>query len=170
MTLLSSKWMIFGEVLFVVLFLLYIFGKKSVHTEISIPAPSGTVWSVLTDIQNTKTWNPVLIPLEGELKEGTQIKYEFRQDENSISTIPATVKQIIDNRLLNQTGGMPGLLTFDHKYKLEPADGGTKVTIHEDYRGIMVPFWNPAPVEEAYKRLASALKDQVALISRQEVK
>ena len=48
-------------------------------------------------IEKIKEWNPVLIPIEGELKEGTTVKYEYHQDENSKSIIPATVKQIVEN-------------------------------------------------------------------------
>ena len=44
---------------------------------------------------------------------------------------------------------------------LEPTGNSTKVIIHEDYRGIGVNFWNPQPVEEAYKELNIALKNRV---------
>ena len=56
---------------------------------------------------------------------------------------------------------MPFILTFNHKYTLESANDGTRLIIHEDYRGIMVPFWNPTPVEKAYERLAMDLKTRV---------
>jgi hypothetical protein len=73
----------------------------------------------------------------------------------------AVVKAMEPNRLLNQYGGMGFILTFDHKYTLEPVDSGTNVTIEEYYRGIMVPFWNPSPVEAAYHRLLFSLKNRV---------
>lgn len=161
MTILTSKWMIVVYVLSLILIVLYLTGCKSVHSQIIIKAPPQDVWNVLTDFEKIKEWNHVLIPIEGELKEGATITYEFHQDENNMSEIPATVKQIIGNKLINQTGGMWGVLTFNHKYILDPIEDSTQVTIHEDYRGIMVPFWNPAPVEEAYKRLGQALKDRV---------
>lgn len=158
---LTSKWMILFYALIIILIMLYMAGRKSVHTEIIIPASPKAVWSVLTDIQDAKKWNRVLILVEGELTTGTKVKYEFRQDDNKSSVIPATVKQVIENKRLNQTGGLTGILTFNHNYILESAESGTKVIIHEDYRGVMVPFWNPAPVEEAYRKLANALKDRV---------
>ena len=69
--------------------------------------------------------------------------------------------EIIPNQLLNQKGGIPAVLTFDHKYVLEPAGETTVIIIHEDYKGLGVHFWNPEPVEKAYQRLNEALKSRV---------
>ena len=84
----------------------------------------------------------------------------FTQDEKSTSEIGATVVQVIPNKLLNQKGGIPLVLTFNHRYVLESTGNSTKVIIHEDYKGIGVNFWNPQSVEEAYKRLNFALKER----------
>lgn len=161
MTIPTSKWMILLYVFVAMVIVLYMTGRKSVHTQIFIPESPKTVWSVLMDTSKISEWNKVLIPIEGKIRTGASVRYEFHQDENTTSIIPATVKQVIDNRLLNQTGGILGILTFDHKYIMEPAENGTQVVIHEDYRGIMVPFWNPGPVEKAYKKLAQDLKNRV---------
>ncbi len=170
MTLLNSKWMIAILVLLVALIVLYLMGRKSVRSELIIEATPNQIWSVLMDTKAYRDWNPVLIPIEGELKEGTKVKYEFRQDENTKSEIPSTVKKMVKDELLNQGGGMPGVLTFDHKYILKPATGGTLVIINEDYRGVGVVFWNPAPVEEAYKRLNDALRKRVLELADQKQK
>ncbi len=166
MAILTSKWMMALYLLILILAILYLTGSKSVHTQITIKAAPHEVWAILTDAEKIKEWNPVLIPVEGVLKEGNTVKYEFHQDEENKSVIPAMVKQMVENKLLNQTGGMPFVLTFDHKYILKSVDDSTSVIIHENYRGIMVPFWNPAPVERAYERLAEALKARVESIPR----
>ena len=153
--------MIAALILVSVLLILSLLGRKSVKSEILIPASPQAVWNVLTDLEKVKEWNPVLIPIEGELKEGATIRYEFHQDDANSSIIPATVKKIAVGKLLNQAGGVPGVLTFNHKYILEEMENHTRLTIHEEYRGIYVPFWNPAPVELAYGRLAEALKERV---------
>lgn len=157
----NSKWMIAVLVIVVILAMLYFFGRKSVHTQVMIEATPDEVWQVLTDVPRIKEWNEVLIPLEGTLQEGQVVKYEFRQDADNTSQMSATVRKVVEGELLNQSGGMPGILTFDHRYILEAAEGRTRIVIHEDYKGIMVPFWNPAPVEKAYVRLLNALKDRV---------
>ncbi len=136
-------------------------GRKSVHHQISINATSEEVWKVLTDFESYPEWNPTMELVEGEVKEGNNVKYQFTQDENSKSEIGATVMKIVPPKLLNQKDGIPLILTFNHKYILEPNGNMTKVTIHEDYRGIGVNFWNPKPVEAAYGRLNIALKERV---------
>ncbi len=161
MAILSSKWMIALLILIAILIILYILGNKSAHSEITINATTQEVWAVLTNTEKIGEWNTVLVPVEGELKEGNTLTYEFYQDSDKPAVMPATVQKIDEGKLINQSGGIPGILTFDHKYILEQADQGTKVTIHEEYRGIMVPFWNPGPVEEAYHRLNKALKERV---------
>lgn len=161
MTLLTSKWLIGFVAILGVMTLLYLFGRKSVHSEIVIPAAPNQVWTILIDTKSYGQWNKVLIPLEGSLQEGSTVKYAFYQEADTSYEILSNVKKIIENQLLNQGGGMPGILTFDHRYVLESVDEGTKVIIHEDYRGIGVPFWNPAPVEASYNRLNQALKNRV---------
>lgn len=168
MAIFTSKWMIAALALIAVLAILYLAGRKSAHSEITIAASPAEVWAVLTDTDKIKDWNPVLIPIGGELKEGATVTYEFHQDDTTSSQMPAKVKRMVAGELLNQGGGMPGILTFDHKYILEAVGTDTRVTIHEEYRGIYVPFWNPAPVELAYHRLAEALKDRVLHLKNQE--
>ncbi len=133
-------------------------GNKSVHHEHTIKAPVGVVWKTLTEMEKYPDWNPVMELVEGEVQEGAQVKYRYTQEANKSYVIEATVVKIVPEQLLNQKGGIPLVLTFNHRYVLEPNDEGTQVTIHEDYRGIGVNFWNPQPVEAAYQRLNEALK------------
>lgn len=141
-----------------VLLILVWTGKKSVHHEILINASSENVWNILVDMDEYPEWNPVMKLLDGNVKEGQKVIYQFTQDESNVSKIGAQVVQVAPNALLNQKGGIPLVLTFNHKYELEDLGSSTKVTIHEDYRGIGVNFWNPKPVEEAYARINEALK------------
>lgn len=158
---LTSRIMIAVGIVVATLVVLAITGRKSVHSEIDTAASPEAVWQVLMDKEAYHEWNPVLIPVEGTLKEGEKVSYEFHQDANTSSVISSKVIKLEENRLLNQGGGVPGVITFNHSYTLVPTANGTKVIIHEDYRGIYVHFWNPQPVEVAYKRLNEALKKRV---------
>lgn len=145
-------------VIAVALVVLYFTGKKSAHSEVVINAPAQKVWQVLTDTQQYPQWNPTLQLAKGELATGNKVTYQFTQDAENSYEVTATVRAIEPNKLLHQNGGMPLILTYDHRYILQPQGDKTHVTIHEDYRGIGVNFWQPTAVEEAYKRLNEALK------------
>ncbi len=153
-----NSWMIYLIVFLLVLVVLYFTGNKSVHHEVVINKSPEKVWDVLTDTDKYQEWNPVMNLLEGEIKKGNSVKYRFTQDENNVSEISSKVKEVIPNKLLNQGGGLPFVISFDHNYILEEKGEGTLLTIHEDYKGIYVNFWNPKPVELAYQRLNQAIK------------
>ena len=155
---LNSKLLIILLVIIAVLVILYFLGRKSVHHEITIYASPEKVWQVLIETDSYDRWNPVMRLLNGEIKEGNRVKYQFTQSADNSYDIATNVKKVIPNKLLNQGGGMPLILTFNHKYLLEPSGNATKLTIHEDYNGIGVHFWNPSPVQAAYERLNEAIK------------
>ncbi len=157
---LNSKLLIILLIIIAVLILLSILGRKSVHHEISINANPERVWAVIIDTDNYDSWNPVMKLLTGQVKEGNKVKYRFTQDADNVSEIPSQVKKMIPNELLNQGGGLPFILTFNHQYILKPLGKGTRLIIHEDYHGIGVNFWNPTPVQAAYKRLNEAIKER----------
>ncbi|MEO1514250.1 MAG: SRPBCC domain-containing protein [Bacteroidota bacterium] len=153
--------MIYLAIFALVLVVLYLLGNKSVHTEILIDKSPDTVWEVLVQTDAYKDWNPVMELLEGKLKQGNQVKYRFTQDKDNVSYISSTVKTVIPHELLHQGGGLAFVITFDHKYILEAKGNMTKLSIHEQYKGIYVNFWNPKPVELAYQRLNEAIKNRV---------
>jgi hypothetical protein len=161
MTISNSKWLVSILLLVCLILLLYFLGRKSVHTEITISADPEKIWSVLTDAKGYKEWNPVIVPIEGEFREGEKIKNQMKQPDGKQSVLESTVKKMIKQKEMNQYGGIPGVLTFDHKYLLEPVDGATRVTQHEEYRGIGVLFWDASWVEPAYRKVNEALKDRV---------
>ena len=139
---------------------------KAVHTEITIPAEPEIIWSVLTDASGYKAWNPVLVPIEGDLREGEKLKYQMTQPDGKQSEVMARVKKMVELKELNQSGGIPGILTFDHKWLLDPVDEGTRVAQHEEYRGIWVWFWDAGWVEPAYRKANEALRDRVAYLKK----
>ena len=144
-----------------VIMALTLMGGGTVHTEIVIPAPPSAVWSVLTDEAGYKEWNPVLIPIEGNFQQGEKIKYRMIQPDGKESEVKAKVIEVTTEKVLNQFGGIWGILTFNHKWILNPVDGGTEVTQHEEYRGIGVLFWDYSWVEPTYAQANEALKKRV---------
>lgn len=142
------------------------FGCKSVHTEIVINAEPEKVWHVLSSTDQYPDWNPTFIKADGRYVEGEKVKYRFKEDEDKEYDIESTVKKVEENKFLNQQGGMWGIITFDHQYKLEKVSEGTKLIQHEKYAGLYVPFWNPDGVEAVYERANVALKSRVEGIEK----
>jgi hypothetical protein len=161
MTIFNSKWTVAILALLCLLLVLYFLGRKTFHTEITIPADPEIVWSVLMDATGYKDWNPLLVPIEGNLKEGEKLKYRMTQPNGKQSVLTSRVIKLIEHKELNQYGGIPGILTFDHKYLLEPVDEGTRVTQHEIDRGIGILFWNASWVQPTYRKVVEALRDRV---------
>jgi len=161
MELLTSKWMIGLYLLVGLGCFLMLIGKKSVHSKISIDATPSQVWEVITNTAQYNEWNSVMNLLEGSVNEGNLVKYRFTQEVGNHYDIASKVKKIIPSSLLNQGGGISGIITFDHKYILAEKKGKTELVIHEDYRGVFVPFWNPESVQKAYDRLNEDIKNRV---------
>lgn len=155
------NYLLYTSIILVVLLTLSLTGCKSVHTELVMQAPVEKVWQTISQTDEYDRWNPVIKEFKGKVEAGEDVSFLFIQSEDKSYTISAKIKQIKPNELLNQGGGIPLILTYDHKYILEAVPEGTKVTIHEDYRGIGVWFWSPAPVEKAYIRLNEAIREEV---------
>ena len=157
----TSKWIIGIGLLLAVLIALALLARKSVRAEITMQADPDQVWAVLTDSTSYKDWNPILVSVDGEFVEGRTLSVEMKNPDGSITMVSPTVRKLVPNVELNQVGGIPGVLTFDHVWRLEAIDGGTRVTQFEEYRGIGVLFWDPAWVEQAYRQANMNLRDLI---------
>jgi hypothetical protein len=159
MNMLSAKILI-PVTLAITLISLIIFFRKSVQSEILIKATPEKIWNALMDKENYHKWNPILNPQSGNYTEGETIKYKMTIGDNT-SDVDAKVIEVIENKKLNQRGGMPGIMTFNHTWTLEKTEGGTKVTQHEEYKGVGVLFWNPKEVGKAYEQVNTQLKSYI---------
>ena len=155
------KWAIAVFVLLVAVVSLALTGSKSVHAERVIPHPAEAVWNVLADTGGYEDWNPILVRAEGRLEEGRTMRYLMRTADGDATPVESLVRRLVGEREINQFGGMRGVLTFDHRWRLEPAAGGTRVIQQERYRGIGVWFWDPAWVESAYRDALVALEHRL---------
>ena len=105
-----------------------------------VNAPKEKIWQVLLNTEEYEQWNNVINSVEGILKEGERVKFMFHQEEGKSYPISAKVRKVETNSLLNQFGGYTGIITYNHTYTLNESDTNTKVIIHEEYNGLMVPF------------------------------
>ncbi|MEM6296482.1 MAG: SRPBCC family protein [Myxococcota bacterium] len=136
-------------------------GHKSVHAELIIPAPPDAVWATITDASSYAAWNPVFVKVEGTYEEGSSMQYAMKDASGQTTDVTSTVVKADPGVELNQFGGIRGVITFDHHWLLEPVEGGTRVTQHEEYRGLGVWFWDPSWYEGAYGRALEGLRDRL---------
>lgn len=135
--------------------------SKTFHVERTIPAPPEVVWNVLIDTAAYPEWNPVFVEVNGTYAEGTKVQNKVKDPNGKILEMTALVETLRSSEELRQSGGIPGILSFDHRWLLEPVEGGTKVTQHEVDRGIGLWFWNSDWIEPAYSATNEALAKRV---------
>ena len=154
-------WAIAGLAILAAIVILALTGSKSAHAERVIPHSAEAIWEVITDVDGYEHWNPILVRAEGKFEEGGTMRYQMRTADGSATPVESLVRRVVRGQEINQFGGMRGVLTFSHTWRLEPAAGGTRVIQHEEYGGIGVWFWNPASVESAYRDGLVALESHL---------
>ncbi len=155
----TSKWITGAGLVVVVVALLALLGRKSVRAELTIEAAPEEVWTLLTDPTSYPDWNPIFVSVEGEFQEGATLTVGMKNLDGTVTNVDSHVKKLVPGSEINQVGGIPGVLTFDHTWLLEPTVDGTRVTQYEVYRGIGVVFWDPSWVEATYERANAQLSD-----------
>ena len=136
--------------------------QKTFRVETVVPAPPEAVWAVLMDTNGYPEWNPIFVAVDGSYAEGAKVTQTVRFPDGRDVVMTATIKALVAEREIRQSGGMPGVLTFDHQWLLEPVEGGTRVVQHEVDRGIGLWFWNSDWIEPAYSDVLDALAQRVA--------
>ena len=150
-----AKWA--GLLLIAVTAAAAVFTKKTFHVETVISAPPETVWSILVDTDRYPDWNPVFVAVDGDYRKGGTVTNTVRFPDGSDVNMKATVEKLVEGREVRQSGGIPGFLTFEHQWLLEPVEGGTRVIQHEVDRGFWLWFWNSDWIEPAYSKVLDAL-------------
>ncbi len=112
----------------------------SVYTEIEIAAPAPAVWAVLADTQGHADWNPLIISMEGEIKEGAQLRNVLQLQEGSTNVFSPTILVAEADAELRWLGsaGVKGIFDGEHYFLLEETDRGTTLFRHgENFTGVL---------------------------------
>jgi hypothetical protein len=134
---------------------------KSYEAAATIAADPATVWQVLTDAAGYPSWDSGVVRVEGGIEEGAKIKV--------FSTIspkrafPVIVTELEANRRMVWSGGMPmGLFKGVRTFTLTPTDGGTVLTMREEFTGPLLPLiWRTMPdLQPSFDQFAAGLKQR----------
>ncbi len=148
-------------VLAIVFAILAVTTKKTFYAEVYIPAPPEEIWQVLMDTAKYPEWNPTFVQVQGSYEEGAKVINTVNSPHGPM-IINAVIQAFVPNTELRQSGGPPGIITFDHRWLLKPDKDGTCVIQHEVDRGLYLWFWNSEWVQPAYERASAALKERVS--------
>ena len=134
---------------------------KTFRAEITIAAPPEKVWAVLMDTQSYPDWNPTFVAVSPPYALGAKISSRVVKPDGAFIDMTPTVTALVTDRELRQSGGLPGVLTYNHAWLLAPVNGGRHVRQIDVDRGGFLWFWDSSWVEPAYQRANEALAARV---------
>lgn len=111
-----------------------------VRTSITIAAPPGRVWAVLTDFAAYPQWNAIISRVRADLRQGGAIKFRIRMDASPELGFAARFTRFEAGRALAWRGGaplVPALAWGEHYFELAPAGDGTLFTHGEHFGGLL---------------------------------
>lgn len=126
-----------------------------------IDAPPMAVWTVLTDAERFPTWEPNVTRVEGRIAPGERITVHTALSDRAF---PVTVSTFEPGRQMVWSSAMPlGLFRGARTFRLEPIDGGTRVTTREVFGGLLLPLIGRTipDLGPSFEQFAAALKAEV---------
>ena len=137
--------------------------QRAYSTQIDINAPAQQVWSVVTDFESYKSWNPLLSEVEGELVVGGDLRV---QAGFAPMPVPATVTVVDKHNRFEWEDHVPlNLLTPVFSVRLLPLpENRTRVVIAETFTGPLLPILGrrlDKQMPPLYDAMGKALAQQV---------
>jgi len=134
---------------------------KTMSATIQIAAPPMDVWAVLTDLSSYRDWNPLFREASGQVAAGNRIRLRSVHPANGrLMTVKPKITVAAPGAELCWTASLPGIMSGEHSFVLAEADGGTRLTQSETFRGLLVAFSGKtlARAEASFRELNEALK------------
>lgn len=142
---------------------LFIFSPKAeLEASIQIDAPPALVWDILTDVDGHADWNPFLVSMSGQLREGERLTNVMRQSNGKEMTFRPVVLSVRPEQELRWLGRLflPRLFDGEHTFLLAPNNGGTHFIQKEAFRGIGLWFVDIEQFRHDFEALNRALKQR----------
>ncbi|MBY6239943.1 SRPBCC domain-containing protein [Methylosinus sp. Sm6] len=114
--------------------------RRQIETKIEIDAPASRVWALLTDFERMPSWNPFIIAISGELREGGRLAVRIAPPGKAAMRFTPAILAARPNEELRWRGGvlLRGVLDGEHYFRLEPLDERrTRLTQGEIFSGLL---------------------------------
>ncbi|MDP9242399.1 MAG: SRPBCC domain-containing protein [Actinomycetota bacterium] len=137
---------------------------RELRSEIDIGASTARVWAILTDFDSYPEWNPFILELKGELREGAQLSVKIQPPGRKAMTFRPTVQAVEPERELRWLGKLlvGGVFDGEHSHELESIGERTRYVQSERFSGVLVPFTGGmlSSTEEGFEAMCAALKSR----------
>jgi hypothetical protein len=137
---------------------------KTVSATIQIDAPPEAVWAALTDLGRYQEWNPLFREASGQVAVGDRIRLRSVHPANGrMMTVKPKITVADPGAELRWVASLPGIMSGEHRFKLTPVDGGTRLEQSETFRGLLTIFTGKTftRAEASLQTLNEALKQRV---------
>lgn len=135
---------------------------KEIRTEIDINASPQRVWQVLTDFERYPDWNPFIRKIEGKAVEGEKITIHITTPAGANRNYSPKVTKVVAEKELRWLGKMPGLLSGEHIFSIEPASDNSLRLVHREvFGGLLTSFFGSRldnDVKKGFEEMNAALK------------
>ena len=134
---------------------------KEIRTEIDIGASPTRVWQILTDFASYPEWNPFIRKIEGEPVEGAKLHIHITTPAGVNREYSPKVIRVMAEQELRWLGKMPGLLSGEHIFAIEPAGDNAHLVHREVFGGLLTSFFGSSldnDVKKGFEEMNSALK------------
>jgi hypothetical protein len=144
---------------------------KTMSATIQIDAPPEAVWAILTDLSSYPEWNPLFREATGQVATGNRIKLRSVHPANGrLMTVQPKITRADPGAELRWVASLPGIMSGEHRFKLTPADGGTRLEQSETFRGLLTVFSGKTftNAEASFRGLNEALKKRAEASSARD--
>ena len=116
---------------------------REIKTEIQIAAPPEKIWSIITDFNNWKSWNPIVTQVSGSSSLGSELSVTMcGKDGKAAQKYKPKITNFEAPKSFRWRAKMMAefLFTNDKTIELEKVGSGTRLIHKEFFSGMMVPL------------------------------
>ncbi|HTR67399.1 MAG TPA: SRPBCC domain-containing protein [Terriglobales bacterium] len=137
--------------------------SMSCGVELNIRAPAERIWSLLTDASGFPRWNSTVTRVEGEIREGEQLRLHVPGTDR---TFTPRVSGVVPEERMTWTGGVSPVFKGVRTFELKRRDNGSSDFVMEErFSGLLLPFVRGSMPDfgSVFERYANDLKHEAEL-------
>jgi hypothetical protein len=105
---------------------------------VNIRAGADSIWNLLTDAKDFPRWNSTVTSIEGQIRDGEQIRLRVPGTDR---TFTPKISGVVPSVRMIWTGGFAPLFKGVRTFELRPCnDGTTDFAMEERFSGAMLPL------------------------------